>query len=163
MTIENVSQAAEAAKVLAKQFRTIIEVGEFLGSIASLDQRAAEAGAAAKKASDAADAQQARLAEVSKELAALQASFDSIKANAAQAVKDAQAKADSIVGDARSLAAKEIEEAQKERAEIDAETEKAEAEHEKKMADFAVAESDAQARLEAINGEIDALKKRIGG
>jgi len=159
--MSNLNELSSSVQNLAKQYASVIKVGEFLASLGSLDNLAGEI--------------EARVAQAKwDEAAALEAYGEAkrvlreqLKQNQ-QAAGQAHAQAEKIVSDAHEQAAKRFVEVSAKAAAMDAEDEQRrkefehQYEHNKKV--LAVIEGEvafAEKRLAELNGQYEALRAKF--
>ena len=139
--MSNLNELSSSVQNLAKQYKGVIEVGEFLASLGSLDNLACEIEARVEKAKQAETAKTEQLHKIEAAVAEQAATHDSN-------IKIARERAEKIVAEATDSAERVLSDARERATEIDA---------------------GARARLEAHDGEfqrltdsIDALNAEIG-
>lgn len=158
----NLNDLSSNVQNLAKQYKGVIELGEFLASLGSLDNLATEAKARAEQARK--DEAQAT-ADRDAARAAYKADKDKRDAAAAKTAQDAQDAIDAannsaaaIVLEAQRKADALIEEATKQRALLDADFASVQASLDARVIDL----TRAQKTLDGVNAQIDTLRAKLG-
>ncbi len=158
----NIRQAVELTKGLAKSYRAVLAVSDALDKIDNLEIREKKLFASIEKLKD-------QRSEAQTLLDATNYDLQEAASARNKAIRDADAiisKADEtyakLVSDSEKVAANIIQEAETKQEAIANKVSRDFEEHDSRMKRFNLSEDIAQAKLDAIQEEIDALKKRLG-
>ncbi|KKN58448.1 hypothetical protein LCGC14_0551800 [marine sediment metagenome] len=160
--MSDLSQAVALVKGLGKQYRAVLAVSKALEGINNLDLAREKAERTTKDAIQAAAAAEAERIEVEKELDEANEALGFARSEAKKVLADGDAKARKAFQDAVAKGDKVIQEAKDKQEAIADKVSRDTKEHDLKMKRFKAFEDVAQAKLDAIQEEIDALKKRLG-
>jgi hypothetical protein len=169
MSTLSIQQAAEKAANLGRQFKAVIEVGEFLQEVVSLEQLATEANAKAEKATAETqgviaeyDKQNARLSAVTQAVADAEAVLSEMRAEAKEVERGAAEAAAKVKAVAAAEAQQIRDTVANHQRKVEDQIASAKRQHEETLAVYAKEQSAAADATNKVKAELAAVKARLG-
>ena len=157
----NIDEAMRATKALARQFKPLMQVGEFIEGIASMEQAGNEAAQKVRDLHGQVNAANRNLADAKAKLTTAVLEREGVDEYVKTTKHQADIEADSILADANHRAAEAMKTADREAAKVNEAIEVAQSEHNSFMATARVTEEDLTNRISTLRQHLADIKARL--